>query len=214
MAFNISAFRANGLQFDGARPSLFEVRVNFPAIASNGTTETSRLRFLAHASSIPETSIDYIRVPYFGRDIKVEGNRTFADWNIEIMNDEDFTIRAAMEAWMNGMNTHISNKKDPSFAGLNYKSTATVYQLSKELDSNDVESAIRAYTFSGLFPTRVDPIRLDWGTTNQIESFGVTFAYDYWVPGADENNNEGGKFLGVDGSAKDWNPTLASDNAS
>jgi hypothetical protein len=211
MAFNISSFRSNGLAFDGARPSLFEVRVNFPTIASNGTTETSRLRFLAHATSIPETTMDYIRVPYFGRDIKVEGNRTFADWNIEVMNDDVFTIRAAMEAWMNGMNAHISNRKNPAFAGMGYKSTATVYQLSKEKDSDDVEQAIRAYTFSGLFPVRVDQIRLDWGTTNQIESFGVTFAYDYWVPGSDENYSDGGKYLGVDGSAKDWNPKMATD---
>lgn len=130
------------------------------------------------------------------------------------MNDEDFTIRAAFEAWLNGMNTHVSNRKDPSFAGLAYKSTATVYQLSKEIDSDNVEQAIRAYTFSGMFPTRVDPIRLDWGTTNQIETFRVTFAYDYWVPGADENFSSGGSFLGVDGSAVDWSPTLASDSNS
>lgn len=212
MAFNINAFRAEGLKFDGARPTLFEVRVDIPPLASNGPSEANRLRFLAQASSLPESQLDTIQVPYFGRTIKIEGNRTFQDWQIEVINDEDFNIRASMEAWLNGMNTHISNRKDPAFAGLNYKSTATVYQLSKELDANDIESAIRAYTFSGLFPTSVSPIRLDWGQTNAIETFTVTFAYDYWVPGADENNISDGKFRGVDGSAIGWNPRLPSDN--
>jgi T4-like virus tail tube protein gp19 len=213
MAFNVNSFRANGLKYDGARPTLFEIRVNFPALASTGTAESSRLRFLAQAASLPETTIDQIPIPYFGRVIKVEGNRTFSDWTVTVLNDEDFSVKAAFEAWMNGMNTHISNKKNPEFAGLNYKSTATVYQLSKELEGNDVESAIRAYTFSGLFPVSVSPINLDWSATNTVETFTVTFAYDYWVPGADENYADGGaSYNGVDGSAKAWNPKLPSDN--
>lgn len=214
MTFNINAFRSDGLKFDGARPTLFEVLVNFPALASNGTAESSRLRFLAQAASLPESTIDRIEVPYFGRTIKVEGNRTFQDWEIEVINDEDFAIRAAFEAWMNGMNTHISNRKNTAFSGLNYKATATVFQLSKESETSDAESAIRAYTFSGLFPTQVSPIRLNWGATNQIETFAVTMAYDYWVPGADENYLGSGenRFRGIDNSAIAWSPILDSDS--
>lgn len=212
MSFNINGFRAEGLKFDGARPTLFEIRVNFPSIASNGQAESNRLRFLAHSASLPESSIEDIPVAYFGRTIKLDGNRTFADWNIQVLNDEDFNTRAAFEAWMNGINTHISNKKDPAFRGLNYKSTATVYQLSKEIEGTDIESAIRAYTFSGLFPKVVSPIRLDWSATNQIETFDVTFAYDYWVPGADESYTDSSGYNGVDGTAVSWNPRLQSDN--
>lgn len=212
MSFNINNFRSDGLKFDGARPTLFEVLVNFPALASNGNAEANRLRFLAQAASLPESTIESVQVPYFGRTIKLEGNRTFADWEIEVLVDEDFTIRAAFEAWMNGMNTHISNRKDAAFSGLNYKRTATVYQLSKESETSEAESAIRAYTFSGLFPVQLSPIRLRWDATNQIETFTATMAYDYWVPGADENYlGTEGNFRGIDGSAPAWNPVLESD---
>lgn len=212
MSFNINGFRSEGLKFDGARPTLFEVHVNFPAIASNGTSESNRLRFLAQAASLPETSIGVIDVPYFGRTIKVDGNRTFQNWSIEILNDEDFAIRAAFEAWLNGINTHVSNRKNAAFAGMNYKSTATVYQLSKESETSEAESAIRAYTFSGMFPINVSPIRLRWDAVNQIETFEVELAYDYWVPGADENTtgNENA-FRGIDNSAVAWSPVLDSD---
>lgn len=213
MSFDIAAFRSNGLLHDGARPTLFEVAVNFPTLASNGTAEGNRLRFLAQAASLPETVVEQVPVHYFGRTIKLDGNRVFGDWTIDVLNDEDFAIKAAFEAWLNGINTHVSNRKDPAFAGLGYKSTATVYQLSKEKEGSDTEeTAIRAYTFSGLFPTQVSPIRLDWAQTNQIEVFSVTFAYDYWVPGADENytGSTESKYLGVDNSAKPWSPTLNS----
>jgi hypothetical protein len=189
--------------------------MNFPTLASNGTTEANRLRFLAQAASLPEATLDKIEVPYFGRTIKVDGNRTFQDWEIEVLNDEDFSLKAAFEAWNNGINTFVSNRKDPSFTGLSYKSTATVYQLSKEATTSDDDSSIRAYTFSGIFPTQVSPIRLRWDATNQIETFTVTFAYDYWVPGSDENYIGGnGTGLGIDGSAKDWSPVLAGDTGS
>jgi hypothetical protein len=47
---------------------------------------------------------------------------------------------------------------------------------------------IRQYDIIGAFPTTVSDIQLDWDTTNQIETFTVTFAYDYWLP-AEENTN-------------------------
>lgn len=209
--FNINGFRSGGLGFDGARPTQFVVHMNFPTIASNGTTETQKLAFLAQSTELPSSQLGVVEVPYFGRTIKLDGDRTFPDWSIDVLNDEDFRIRAAFEAWMNGINTHISNRKDSSFSGLNYKSSATVYQLSKNAQSPEIENAIRAYTFSGLFPTNLEAIRLDWSRINAIETFGVTFAYDYWIPGADESASESSSFNGIDGSAKAWNPRLPSD---
>ncbi len=215
MNFNINSFRSEGLKFDGARPTQFVVHMNFPTIASNGQAEANKLRLLAQSSELPASTTSTVDVSYFGRSIKLDGDRTFPDWTISILNDEDFKLRSAFEAWMNGINTHISNRKDSSFRGLNYKSNATVYQLSKQVDgTNEIESAIRAYTFSGLFPVNISAIRLDWSATNSIETFDVTFAYDYWVPGADESLNDGSNsYLGIDGSAVSWNPRLPSDNS-
>jgi len=34
----------------------------------------------------------------------------------------------------------------------------------------------------GAYPTDIGAIALDWDNQNQIETFPVTFAYDYWVP--------------------------------
>lgn len=211
MAFNIDSFRAKGLVFGGSRPTLFEVRLTLPAIAQT-SDEEDKIRFLAQATSLPESTVGSIPVPYFGRVINVSGDRVFAPWSISIMNDEDFKIRSSFESWLNGLNTHVSNRRNGAFDAEEYKTNATVYQLAKTGNgTNDVENAIRAYTFSGLFPTALDPIGLSWGSPNQVESFNVTFAYDYWVPGDDENGDNVGKYNGVDGSAVPWSPKLNSD---
>jgi hypothetical protein len=43
-------------------------------------------------------------------------------------------------------------------------------------------SVLREYEIIGAFPTTIDAIDLNWDSQNQIESFNVSFAYDYWVP--------------------------------
>lgn len=216
MTFNVDSFRAKGLIHGGARPSLFVVRMTLPTLAKGGGDEEEKIRFLAQAASLPASTVQQIDVPYFGRMIKYAGDRTFDNFTLNIMNDEDFKLRASFEAWLNGINTHISNRRNTEFARESYKSNATVYQLSKTgsgsnsgsgSGSSDVSTAIRAYTFSGMFPVSIDAIALSFASTNQVESFNVTFAYDFWVPGDSEEGNSNA-FNGIDGSAIGWTPKL------
>lgn len=172
MAFNVSTFRANGLAQGGARPTQFEVYI-FPPFGSNAS---KNLQFLCRATQIPPAPLDSIPVPYFGRKIKIAGDRDFPDWTVSILNDESFDIRVMMESWSNRINMMVSNTMDPSMFPLVYKSTAKVLQYGK------TGNVIRAYDFIGIFPTNVDAIGLDWDQTNTIEQFDVTFAYDYWIP--------------------------------
>jgi hypothetical protein len=170
--FNVSSFRANGLRQGGARPTQFEVYI-FPPFGSNAS---KNVQFLCRATQIPPAPIDPIPVPYFGRKIKIAGDREFPDWTVTILNDEDFAVRVMMESWSNRINTMVSNVMDPAMFPMVYKSTAKVLQYGKRGD------VIRAYDFHGIFPVNVDAIPLDWDQTNTIEQFDVTFAYDFWTP--------------------------------
>jgi hypothetical protein len=186
MAFNINDFLGNGLTRGGARPSLFDVVMTFPGdlgeAGSVGVEALSKLRFTCRATSIPASTIGEVAVPYFGRQIKLAGDRVFANWSVTVMNDEDYSVRDAFEVWHNSINTIISNRKT-GIAPNGYKSgIATVTQYSKE------GSAIKQYDFINIFPLNLDEMGLDWDATNQIQTFGVTFAYDYWVP-ADSNGS-------------------------
>jgi len=167
------------LVYGGARQNLFQVRINNPANAS-GDLKTP---FMVQAAQIPESTLGVIPVFYFGRQMKLAGDRTFGDWTVTVINDEDFLIRNAMEEWSNRINRLERNVRDIN----RYKSNATVIQYAKD------GTPIREYKFNGIFPSVISPIELDWASTDQIESFQVTFSYDYWTVSGGTTDRAGGE---------------------
>lgn len=173
MAFNINEFKSRGLTKGGARPSLFQVQIN-PNVGED-TISLDKFTFTCRASEVPAATIESVPVPYFGRQIKLAGDRTFADWSVTVMNDEDYIVRNMFEDWQNKINQLVGNVK--LLPANSYKfSDALVTQFSKDGEP------IRAYNFVGIFPTTISNMTLDWDNTNAIQTFDVTFAYDYWVP--------------------------------
>jgi hypothetical protein len=171
MAFNINEIRSQ-LTLGGARNSLFQVQITNPV---NGIADI-KVPFLARSTSIPEANLGVIEVPYFGRKIRLAGDRTYGTWTVQILNDEDFLIRNALEEWSNKIQTFEGNIRDLGSASpLQYKQTARVTQFSK------TGTPLREYKFNGIFPTSISTIELDWNATDAIEEFQVTFAYDWWV---------------------------------
>lgn len=175
MAFNVSEFRANMIG-DGARPNLFSVSLNFPTFTTDGSAAASKATFMAKSAQLPGSTVGTVPLYYFGRELKFAGNRTFTDWTLTIINDEDFLIRNGMEQWMNAINSHSSNVRLPqAFAGSQYSVDASVTQYGKTGD------VLKDYTFVGMFPVDMAPIDLDWGANDSIEEYSVTFAYQYWT---------------------------------
>lgn len=187
MAFNINTFKQNGLIFGGARPSLFEIILTPPpSIGVDLLNSSTKLAFTCRAAELPEMNISSIDVPYFGRKIKVAGERTFADWSITVMNDEDFIVRSMFEAWSNAINRLVANVRDITLNAEQYKCNVLVNQYAKDGE------LLRAYELVGAFPTAIGAIALDWDSGNNIETFSVNFAYDYWVPAVEENSKGAG----------------------
>ena len=96
MAFNVAEFRANMIG-DGARPNLFQVSLTFPTVALNNTAAGQQTQFLAKSAQLPGSTIGTAPLFYFGRELKFAGNRSFAQWSVTIINDENFTIRNSLE---------------------------------------------------------------------------------------------------------------------
>lgn len=181
MAFNVNEFKSQ-LTFGGARPSQFQVQLQNP-VNSTGDLKTP---FMVKAASIPADNIGTIEVPYFGRKMKFAGDRTFEEWTVTVINDEDFLIRNAMESWMNAINSHQENIREfGSAAAEQYKSQAQVIQYSK------TGVPVREYNFTGLFPTNISAIELGWDQADTIEEFTVTFQYDWWDVSGGVTGNAG-----------------------
>lgn len=180
MPFNVFEFRSQ-LQGDGARPNLFEVSLNFPT-AINPKNASRKLTFMCKTASLPGSTVGQVPVFYFGRETKLAGNRTFPEWNLSIINDEDFAVRNALEKWMNGLNSHVGNIRALwANNSLGYTADARVRQFSKTGD------VLKEYSMIGCFPVDISPIDLDWGSNDSIEEFNVTLAYQTWTSTSRDN---------------------------
>ena len=175
---NITEFRSR-LTGGGARANLFEVEIAFPELAIDERLVTDKIPFLVKAAEIPASNLGNIPVPYRGRVLPVAGDRTFDPWTVTVINDTDFQIRDAMEKWSNSINDlqTAQGTIDPAV----YQRSALVKQLSREgSNPGDPEKVLRTYNFEGIYPNTVSSIPLDFGATDQIQEFQVTFNYLFY----------------------------------
>ena len=176
MAFTIEKFRAGALAKGGARANLFEVTIKGVGATGNMSAGAiNEFRFACKAANIPSMAVATVDVPYFGRVIKVPGNKTFENWSVTIINDEGFSIRNGFEKWMAAMGTHVGNVSEVT--NENLYGEATVEHFGKDGDTN----LIASYTFVKIFPVSIGEIALGWDANDAIEEFTVEFAYDYWT---------------------------------
>jgi len=174
MAFNVSDFRSQ-MVGDGARPNLFQCRIEGLPV-----TVGTKFSFMCRAAQLPGSTVNQIPVNYFGRELKFAGNRTFTEWTVTIINDEDFIVRNSMEKWMSDLNSHVGNIRNPNrVSPASYQSIAYITQYGKA-NADRSEVGKKSYKFVGIFPIDLSPIEMDWGANDTIEEFAVTFAYQWW----------------------------------
>jgi hypothetical protein len=123
----------------------------FPTIATNAFAAGQKTSFMAKSAQLPGSSIGTVPMFYFGRELKFAGNRTFAQWSLQIINDEDFVIRNSLESWMNAINSHAGNLRTAAAASSSgYTVDALVTQFGK------TGNTLKQYKFVGVFPIDFD----------------------------------------------------------
>ena len=165
----ISDFKA-ALQFGGARPSLFDVKITPPsgvdAVFTNMATQ-------CNVSAIPPLTVTPIERQYFGRTVKIPGDMVFGDLSTTIINTEDFSLRDPLEQWMDKINSTSTN-----YGYSNNNSTfgsVTLTQYDKKGKS------LLTWEFVDCWPQTISEIALSHDTASDIEQFDVTWAYNYYT---------------------------------
>ena len=167
---NINEFKSR-LRGGGARANQFKVTLPFPGYASVGG-ETSDLAFLCSATALPGQTVGQVAIPFRGRVLNIAGDRTFEPWTITVLNDTDFKLYRAFERWMNGINNMTDNE------GIANPADYQVDGFVDQLDRNG--TTLKSYTYRGLYPEVLANIPLSYATNDAIESFDVTFRYQYF----------------------------------
>jgi hypothetical protein len=164
---SIDDFKSN-LIGGGARANQYRVIMTTPTGIATGL-DTVRTQYLVKATSLPGQTIPEVTVNFRGRQLFLAGDRTFETWTTTIINDTDFMVRNAIERWMNGINdldenTGLVNVSD-------YTADITVEQLDRD------DNILKQYVLKSCWPTAVGQIDLTYDTTNEIETFDVTWRY-------------------------------------
>lgn len=169
---SISEFK-NVLSNGGARANQFKVHLTFPDWVLGGGEAARQGQFLCKSAQLPASNIDNVPVQYRGRQVNFAGERTFEPWSISIFTDTNFLIRNAFEVWQNGVQ---------NYGATTGKTRPADYQVQLFVDQLDRSgNIIKTYNFIDAYPTNIGSIALDYDNGNAIETFDVTFQYNYWT---------------------------------
>jgi len=167
--FNVTTFKS-ALVNGGARPNQFKVQIVFPTVAGPfGAIGGPRTEFLVNIAELPGQTLNPAVVLYRGREVKFAGDRIFAPWTTTILNDTQFSIRRAIENWMNAMED--LQTKNGVLAPASYQTNIFVHQL----DRNG--ATLKLYELREAFPVELSPIALDFSANDQISTFTCTWQY-------------------------------------
>ena len=184
---SINDFKAR-LAGGGARPNLFEVAMTFPDNLTSSGKELAKheVRYMVKAAELPASNIGDIPVNFRGRILHVAGDRSFDPWTITVINNTDWALRQTFEDWSNMINNRVYDfgVTQP----VEYHTNASVLQLARNTPAGTGQDQtggtqipiVAKYKFFGMWPSQVSSVALDYGSTDTIEEFQVTFQVEYW----------------------------------
>jgi hypothetical protein len=165
----------------GARANLFEINIPFPSEIDSGdlpSDATGTTKVLCKAAAVPGFTIGTIEVPFrAGRRIKIPGDRTFADWTVTIINDENQKLRRAFNAWVNLISKGNYDSTTKSSSVVDYYKNITCVHLKAD------NSISRQYQLNDCFVTDVSAVDLSFDSTDTLSEFTVNFQYHYLKAG-------------------------------
>ena len=171
----------------GARPSLYKVAINYSVDSSFSVLGDEAL--LVKATALPGSTIAPLTVNYAGRAYKWQGFRTYDNWTVTVINDENFSIRNKMMEWMRYLSGKLDGGRtvvfgDPSKPqGGYYDGNATVTQVGTDGVNK------QNYKMYNLWPTELGEIAVDW-SSDAIQEYTIGFAYDYWSSGTSTSTTD------------------------
>ena len=168
----LSNFKS-ALQYGGARPSLFDIEVDLssPTLLT-GVGGVTSLVSHCNVSAIPPLTVTPIEKQYFGRTVKIPGDIVYGDLSTTFFNTEDYSVRNAIEIWMDKINSHADNIGFSD--STSWVTSADLTQYGKDGETNMI------YSFVDLWPTTIAELPLSYDTASDIEQFDVTWAYNYY----------------------------------
>ena len=165
----LSKFKA-ALSNGGARPSLFDVSISIPT--ASGSTP-SEFASTCSVSAIPPLTVTPIERQYFGRTVKIPGDMVFGDLSTTIINTENYSVRTALESWVNKINNTAGN--------IGFSDNSSGFGSVTLTQYDKTGKSLLTWKFVDCWPQTISEVALSYDTASDIETFDVTWAYNYYT---------------------------------
>jgi hypothetical protein len=156
----------------GTRPNRFRITGTAPAGVGDLFGPEG---IYCMASSLPESNVGIIPIPFRGRIYKFPGDRSYNEWTVTILDDNGTQLWGTWHRWSEKFNSHVDNLA----AARDHKSnfcTITVHHLDHQSDA-----VVKSIALQNAWPVQVGPVQLDMGAANQLVQFQVQIAYSHYT---------------------------------
>ena len=158
----INEFKANLI---GAGPRANRFKVFIPRLPGGQ-------EFLIKAASLPGQTLETIAAKYQGMTVQLAADRTWTAWETTVYNDNDFSVRSAVEEWMQEIVPYASSN---ATTGYEYMADrASVSQMDR------ADNIIATYEFFNFWPSATSVMELDSAGADAIQDFTVTWQYSHF----------------------------------
>ena len=164
----------------GTRPNRFRITGALPpGVGSAGPSPGGALFFDTHciATTLPESIVGIIPIPFRGRVYKFAGDRTYNEWNITVM--DDITPKdtwGLFHNWSEQFNNHALNT-----ATDRRQLAALCPEITCDLLDHNSDATLRTVRILNAWPVQVGPLTLDMNAANQLGTFTIQIAYTHYT---------------------------------
>ena len=152
---------------DYARAYLFEIWISTaPVPITGGETFAS---YLVRSSSLPESTIEAIEIPYQGQVQKIASTHTFAEWTVTFNLDMAAELRRNFLRWQKYIHDPVTNTHNVPRA---------YYGVAKANLLGGQGQVIQEYTLKDVWPSAVGALDLAQDSKD-VAQFDVTFTYNW-----------------------------------
>jgi len=168
----LSNFKAN-INGNFARSYLFYVK--FPNSGSVNLPENQK--FLVRSTSLPESSIDPIEVPYQGMNFKIGSTHTFSEWECTFNADNGMALRQQFINWMKSVHNPQNNQHGTPN---DYFGQVNIEMLDpfQNFGGDGTAGANYMVILYNAWPSNVGSLDLAYDN-KEVAQFSVTFTYNW-----------------------------------
>lgn len=170
---NVDQFRSG---FRGVRSNRYIITGN--TVEGVGTLPADEFTLYAKATSFPGSAIGMIPVSYQGRIIKFSGERSFAEWAIQVYDSSSDAnaLRKHFEKWINAMDHHSTHVMNYNLCAAHWDIEYDQQKTGTTTTGSNYQKKMRMHN---VWPVDISPIDLSYESVDSFAEFTLTLAYDH-----------------------------------